>query len=163
MLPWHFKTVSFISCFSWYVVCSILFNAAWLLLWKEDIFPTDFLDSSSPVSPGGFLLCFLLCFSSSLPRILDYWVRYKLNGDDLSSEHLAAWFPWYFLCVKALLKCMKGKIWKYWLLLSPTMKCVKLLVHEPCSPYWQHMNCLFQLLHHLHHVPCLLSGVGQRC
>lgn len=94
----------------------LLFNAAWLLLWKEDTFPTDFLDSSFPFSPGGFLLCFLLCFSPSLPRILDYWVRYKLNGDDLSSEHLAALFPWYFLCVKALLKCMKGKIWKYWLL-----------------------------------------------
>ncbi len=24
-------------------------------------------------------------------------------------------------------------------------------------------DCLFQLLHHLHHVPCLLPGAGQRC
>lgn len=97
-----------------------------------------------------------------------------LNGDDLSREHLAALFPWHFLCVKALLKCEKGKIWKYWLLdwcislLNQTLTCVKCLVH--LLFYREHIPLtevtwisLFQLLHYLHHVPSLLPGVGQRC
>lgn len=112
---------------------AILKNKQWL---------TDILGSSFSVSPGGLLLCFLLCFSPALPRIPDYWVRYKLNGDDLPREHLAALFPWHFLCVKALLKYEKGKKWKYWLLdwcislLTLTMKHVKRLV----SPHWGHMK-----------------------
>lgn len=57
-------------------------------------------------------------FSTSLQShsTKDFWLLGKLqtlNGDDLSREHLAALFLWHFLCVKALLKCEKGKIWKY--------------------------------------------------
>lgn len=119
---------------------------------------------------------------STLPQSLstkDFWLLGEiqtLNGDDLSREHLAALFSWHFLSVKALLKCEKGKIWKYWLLdwsicsalLNLTMICVKLLVRVPF--FLMHIPhtedawiCLFQLLHYLHYVPCLLPGVGQRC
>lgn len=94
------------------------------------------------VWPGGLLFCLLLCFGPALPRIPHYWVRYRLHGDDLPREHLAALCPWHFLCVKALLKCEKGKMWKYWLLQwcislpSLAMVCVKRLG----SPHWSHMK-----------------------
>lgn len=96
------------------------------------------------VWPGSLLFCLLLCFSPALPRIPDYWVRYRLHGDDLPREHLAVLCPWHFLCVKALLKCEKGKMWKYWLLQwcislpSLAMVCVKRLE----SPHWSHMKCV---------------------
>lgn len=98
---------------------------------------------------------FFFCFARRSSRLFstllqsrstkDSWLLGEiqtLNGDDLPREHLAALFPWHFLCVKALLKYEKGKMWKYWLLdwcislPRLTMKRVKRLV----SPHWGHMK-----------------------
>lgn len=51
------------------------------------------------LSTGCLLLCFLLCFRAALPRILDYWVRYKLGSATACKMHLAASPLWHFLCV----------------------------------------------------------------
>lgn len=64
---------------------------------------------SLSVSPGCLLLCFLFRFSAALPRIPDYWVRYKLGSAEACQVHLAASLLWHFLCVKALLKPQKGQ------------------------------------------------------
>lgn len=57
--PWYFPLIS----------NGILKNKWWF---------TDIFCSSFFVSLGSLLLRFLLCFSPTLPRISDYWVRYKL-------------------------------------------------------------------------------------
>lgn len=105
----------------------------------------DFLGSS--VSLGGLLLCFLLCFSPALPRIPDYWVRYKLWMAMTYQESI--WLPC-FPGISSVLKhywnARRGKYESidYWIAESNNEMCE---TSWPCailsgaySPHWGHMN-----------------------
>lgn len=112
----------------------------------KNTFRTDFLNSTFLPSPGSFLLCFLLCFSPSVPRILDYWVRYKLWM--AMTYQASIWLPRFHGISSVLKHCLiawRGKYesidyWSWYIsLLNPTMKCVKLFSSGACSPHWEHM------------------------
>lgn len=124
------------------------------LAWKESLL-ADLIFSSSPVPAGGFLLCVLLRFSPALPRIPDYRVRYELWMEMTYRESIRPPRVRDISSVFRLLKCYKGGN-----MLNLTMKDFSQFVRVP---FYHTRFCLFQLFHHLHHVPRLLSGAGQRC
>lgn len=88
------------------------------------------------MSPGGLLLCFLLRFSATLPRIPNYWVRYKIWMAMTYQESI--WLPCLPGISSVLEHCWnvrRGKIWKYWLMHftaeSNSEMCESSCVHVP--------------------------------
>lgn len=67
--------------------------------------------SSFSVSIDGFLLCFLLCFSPTLPRIPDYWVRYKLWI--MMTYRESIWLPSFPGISSVLKHCWNARRGKY--------------------------------------------------
>lgn len=106
---------------------------------------------------GCLLLSLLLCLSTTLPRIPDYWVRHKLCTAKRALgcfASLAFPLPWNAVEMREEEKRenvdsggVEFHCWVGWWNVWNFNACVS--IHS-------------QLLHRLHHVPRLLAGAGQR-
>lgn len=123
----------------WCPWLSLIFN----VILKISRWLTDILDSSFSVSLGCLLLCLLLCFSPALPRIPDYWVRYKLRMAMTYQESI--WLPYFPGISTVLTRCWNVRRGKCESIDYCMMHFSAVSNNEMCetglySPHWGHMK-----------------------